>query len=1221
MALKKRALSLLLAGVLALGCVPVTAEAESSFFVKEQPADGTTQDQPFVWEMDAEKNSKIYRIPALVCAPDGSLIAAADARWDVGPDGGGLDTVVSRSTDDGKNWQFSFVNYMGDYGDTWNKRSTAFIDASLAVDERNQTVWMICDLYPAGISISKNNTQDEAKGGSTGYNENHQLLLAMATETLTGISSSDARSEADFAYHLEKIEGAADDAASYYQIVKNSDQSIVEGYQIDAYFHISNEEGTVNTNLFFENSPYFPYPTDYVYIKKSTDNGQTWSIPTLADVKKKNEQTILVGPGHGIVTSAGRIIFNCYEYTGGDKSSSIIYSDDQGATWHRGASVSGTSSESVVVEADGRLYMFVRRNNVYYVSEDNGDTWSQPKATGITYHDGCQLSAITYSKKVNGKTAIIFSAPTNGRNAGKLFVGLVEADGTISWQENPYQVKNTKYAGNDHYGYSCLAETKDGDIALVYENYSVQASGAQPKVEEIEFQKIPISDVLGNDPQLSEKVWLSDSQKLMVSDTKIIGSDQTVKYSVNCSDKDAAVTVSSSNRAVLEASYDAAAKKLILSSKSNVSGLKEVKVTVTAGEAQCILNVTVAEQENYKVISLEEGEEKSILFEGELTAEDIRYESEGITDVTIGTAYLEETYQGQTASAENQFNGKKVDLPMFLYTLGSTGTENTYTLKSTNASIYLTPGADAQKPHQTSAESVRIGQKTGEALFSLFGTSASRYLYFHRNTTHLFDRNSEVAENCYFELYTPILEGSTDTSDGALKGYRKIQNLAELREGMNILVLPPAEQNGERYLACASTSTSNYHHVAKLLTQTVSTETNTEVAVHPSTANGVFDSAKKNGLSDCLYTFEKNGNTYKIYAYMEDGKRVYLSLADARIPNSTTAADVYVSAGNTEGTVSFSRTANADYLYFHKASTGDKCLTFNRNSHKNNIDHCDFELFEQTSETTANAETGIPGYKKVAFSDITDGGRYLIARKAEDQNYYVLSPSTETVADHAYRHTAKVSADQTYTDPKKVQTTTIDFSGTTQGKTCVTIKGTMYYVFVNRDGEQLPCSHENTVYVDGVAATCGAEGTTGDEICIDCGTVVNAAETIPATGNHSFGSWSVVKEPTTAETGLKIRYCENCNHPEEQVLDKLPENQAEKLPEKLPENQTDKPSKSQPTAGNSVSNSGSHSNGSVGTAPKTGDMADLSMPVMTAVAAAAMWMLCMFEKRKNVKNR
>lgn len=150
-------------------------------------------------------------------------------------------------------------------------------------------------------------------------------------------------------------------------------------------------------------------------------------------------------------------MFTCYEFTGGDKNSSIIYSDDNGATWHRGASMSAISSEAVMTEADGRVYMFVRRQNVYYVSEDNGTTWSGPKSMGISYNNNCQLTAITYSKKVNGKTAILFAGPsdTSARNSGRIWLGLVQENGSIQWQSDPYVVTN-----GSHYAYSCITELK-----------------------------------------------------------------------------------------------------------------------------------------------------------------------------------------------------------------------------------------------------------------------------------------------------------------------------------------------------------------------------------------------------------------------------------------------------------------------------------------------------------------------------------------------------------------------------------------------------------------------------------------------------------------------------------------------------------------------------------------------------------------------------------------
>ncbi len=61
-------------------------------------------------------------------------MAGCDARWNTSGDGGGLDTIVSRSTDKGKTWHYTFANYLGDNGNTHNNNSTTFIDPAMATD-------------------------------------------------------------------------------------------------------------------------------------------------------------------------------------------------------------------------------------------------------------------------------------------------------------------------------------------------------------------------------------------------------------------------------------------------------------------------------------------------------------------------------------------------------------------------------------------------------------------------------------------------------------------------------------------------------------------------------------------------------------------------------------------------------------------------------------------------------------------------------------------------------------------------------------------------------------------------------------------------------------------------------------------------------------------------------------------------------------------------------
>ena len=68
--------------------------------VADRPQPVETAEQPFVSDVTGE--SKNFRIPAMVTLDSGRIVAAADARYDMTQDGGGLDTVVAFSDDNGK---------------------------------------------------------------------------------------------------------------------------------------------------------------------------------------------------------------------------------------------------------------------------------------------------------------------------------------------------------------------------------------------------------------------------------------------------------------------------------------------------------------------------------------------------------------------------------------------------------------------------------------------------------------------------------------------------------------------------------------------------------------------------------------------------------------------------------------------------------------------------------------------------------------------------------------------------------------------------------------------------------------------------------------------------------------------------------------------------------------------------------------------------------------
>ena len=1072
---KKRILALLLAGVLAFGGLPITASAANNVRDGARPANGTTVSQPFpeklfLGEHNSTNGYTRFRIPALTTAADGTLVAATDIRWDKCGDGGGIDTVVSRSTDDGENWSYTVANYLGDNGNKFNYYSSAFIDAALVT--KGDAIYMACDLYPAAIGL--NSAAYAPKTGSTGYDANGNLLLAAVTEDVNGVSNSALRSVASFSYHLEKKSDATAD--SYYEI-KDNEGNKVAGYVIDDHFNIKSIEGenAVDTNLFCGDSPYFPYPTDFIYIVKSTDNGATWSAPQLTNVKKESEQTLLVGPGRGIVTSTGRIMFTCYEFTGGDKNSSIIYSDDNGATWHRGASMSAISSEAVMTEADGRVYMFVRRQNVYYVSEDNGTTWSGPKSMGISYNNNCQLTAITYSKKVNGKTAILFAGPsdTSARNSGRIWLGLVQENGSIQWQSDPYVVTN-----GSHYAYSCITELKNGDLGLLYEYDD----------NKLQFEKLAFEDVAPN--VSTDRVWVTDENDKVVKST-VMKPDQTVSYKVNTLKEDADVQVSSSNRAVVGATYKNG--KLTLKARSNVTGLKQVKVTVTSEDESVVMNITVTDAENYKVIDLEKGETKTVDIKGVNYADtDLSSVDSNVANVTIDGTDIKETIEktsAQLGTAIAVFNGQKVNLNKCLYTLEAGSGTDTYKVKAMGAdgtAIYLGPKASSKSglPNVTASQPlITFTKNASDDTFSLMDNStggAGKYLYFHHtNASKLhFDRQNTADANCYFEIYMP----SDSASDYELiNGYKKVKSTAELKAGGNYLIVTKADANGSRYVLVPSTGTEKYDHVAKLVTETVSSS---EQAVLAASDVATFTTENKKAISDNLYTFKKvDENRYVISGHTTDGSTTFLNIGTPRIPNRNVSEIIELQSGSNQ-TIGFYGTTSQRYLYFwHDASR----LYYDRNSTLAALT-CEFELYKPSAN--APADSPIPGYELVnGISGVEDGGEYLITSKVSG-NYYIMNPTLESIN---YKHVAKVS-DETYVNPAATASSTITFTGVANGSTSVKVGDVIYFVAVKEEG--IVCDHASTVVVDTKEPTCAEEGYTGDEVCINCGEVVAKGEAI-----------------------------------------------------------------------------------------------------------------------------
>ncbi len=454
-------------------CVMVTsAQAATDITYAEKPENGTTQGQPFAPGTGGSQN---FRIPGIVALDNGTIVASTDARWNHAGDGAGLDTIVSVSKDGGATWEYTFANYLGDNGNTFNNQSTSFIDPAIATD--GETVYLVADLFPAGIAL--NTSVSSPATGSTGFTEDGDLLLRVnGHETIDrNYGATVAKSAYDYYLDLETL-----------TIHKVSDGSEVDGYKVDAYFNITETATDTTTNLFCADAPYQVFPTDYLYMTSSTD-GLNWSEPTLINAKKASEQTLLVGPGNGIVLDDGTIVFSVYEYTSGKQEAGIIWSTDDGETWDRSAPVTSYSgghwsSEATTVQIDDTTIRQFYRDGfttLYYTdyTKQADGTWVPGDAvnTGLAKRNNNQVSAIKLDDKVDGRDVIVVSTASNtgDRRGGKLYVGFVnnDAEHTMEWQYG-YAVNDY----TDYYAYSCLTElhdeANDGSIGLLYESAGSQ---------------------------------------------------------------------------------------------------------------------------------------------------------------------------------------------------------------------------------------------------------------------------------------------------------------------------------------------------------------------------------------------------------------------------------------------------------------------------------------------------------------------------------------------------------------------------------------------------------------------------------------------------------------------------------------------------------------------------------------------------------------------------
>lgn len=437
-----------------------------------------------------ETNANYFRIPALYTLKSGTVVSTIDARYGGTHDSKSkINIGFSKSLDNGKSWSkktmpMQFLDYKNQAID-WHREigkrdmqiggSASFIDSVLLENEQKR-LFLFADAMPFGIG-----SPNSKKGsGYKNINGKNYIKLYFAEDKENEYNYS-IRENGEI-YNDIKNEKTCYKIDGEYNLLKNNEYLLQKQYFVKFDENNLLEEKTnidVKTNIFYKDCIFKIYPTNYLAMKYSDDEGENWSDMEIMDINiDEDDETPIFAPTRAIQIKngkyKGRIILNAY-LTKSAKFGNII-SDDDGKTWrYKIIELPETVfTEAQTVElTDGTLITYSRTNKGkigFIISKDGGDTFGDVDfIENINLPSyGTQISAIKYSKLIDGKEAILLSTPTSneGRKAGKIYIGLVGEDTKIDWKYE-YSIDFQDYG----YSYSCLTELKNGDIGIFYEKY------------------------------------------------------------------------------------------------------------------------------------------------------------------------------------------------------------------------------------------------------------------------------------------------------------------------------------------------------------------------------------------------------------------------------------------------------------------------------------------------------------------------------------------------------------------------------------------------------------------------------------------------------------------------------------------------------------------------------------------------------------------------------
>jgi len=243
-----------------------------------------------------------------------------------------------------------------------------------------------------------------------------------------------------------------------------------------------------------------PEETGQLLLVKSEDDGRTWSEPIniTGQVKKPEWQLLLQGPGKGITTSDGTLVFPA-QFKGENEMphATILYSRDHGQTWEIGTGAKSNTTEAQVAElSDGTLMLNMRDNRgsgpegrngtgarSVAVTDDLGQTWTEhPTSREALPEPVCNAGLISH--EYQGEQLLIFVNPDHRYERRDMTLKVSRDDG-MTW---PDQYHTLLDSGRGR-GYPSLSSIDEETIGVLYESSRA----------DLVFQKIRMADLLEQD--------------------------------------------------------------------------------------------------------------------------------------------------------------------------------------------------------------------------------------------------------------------------------------------------------------------------------------------------------------------------------------------------------------------------------------------------------------------------------------------------------------------------------------------------------------------------------------------------------------------------------------------------------------------------------------------------------------------------------------------------